>query len=51
MRRASATFIAVGFSQTTCLPASSAATVISAWLTGGVTTATASTSGSATSAR
>ena len=31
MRSHSATFIAIGFSQSTCLPASAAATVCSAW--------------------
>ena len=50
MRSQSASVVAIGFSHSTCLPASSAATVISAWLAFAEQTLTASTFGSASSA-
>ena len=51
MARASATVLASGFSQSTCLPASRAAMAISAWVSPGVQTSTRSTSSRAMSAR
>ena len=51
MARASATVLASGFSHSTCLPASSAAIAISAWVSPGVQMSTRSTSSRATSAR
>jgi hypothetical protein len=45
--RASSASRAKGFSQSTCFPAATAASTISAWVWGGVATATASTPGSA----
>jgi hypothetical protein len=51
MRAASSKFIAVGFSQRTALPASSAARVISACVAGGVVTHTKSTSSRAITSR
>src|SRR5690625_5140687 len=44
MASASATVLAIGFSTSTCLPASSAATAISAWVSPGVQMSTTSTS-------
>ena len=50
MRSQSSKVVAMGFSHSTCLPASSAATAISAWLTLDEHTLTASMAGSARSA-
>ncbi len=49
--RASATVLASGFSQSTCLPAASAASAISAWLSPGVQMSTTSISSDSTRPR
>ena len=51
MRSASASFVAIGFSHQTCLPASSAAIAISGWKALGVVIDTTSTAGSVTRER